>query len=96
MKLLFRNHNHIQEHSHDCLVKEIKDKKVKFTYKAYNAGESLTVEVFDGCKFNTVLTMMDLGEQPNSSAYITLANVKRMERASYLFTIAEEMITKIL
>lgn len=47
----------------------IRTKRFKFKYRAYNAGEEFTGELFDGVKFNHVFTMSDLGVHPDTSAY---------------------------
>jgi len=46
MKQLFRNSTHTERKSHDCLIAEIKGKKIKVTYEAYNAVERCNTEFF--------------------------------------------------
>lgn len=99
MYKLFRNSTHISGKSYDCLIAEWKGqyiKKVKITYQAYNAGESLNVEFFDGDKWNYILNMLDIGEQPNNSAYNIWDEVKRKKRADDLFKKAQVIINGIL
>jgi len=43
--------------------------KFKFSYEAYNAGETFTGEIFDGIKLNPVFDISDLGIIRNCSAY---------------------------
>ena len=69
MKQLFRNSTHTQSRSHDCLISEIKGKKIKVTYEAYNAVERCMQKFFDGDKWNHILSMLDIGIEPNNSAY---------------------------
>ena len=54
MKQLFRNSTHTQSKSHDCLIAEIKGKKIKVTYEAYNAVERCNTELFNGDKWNHI------------------------------------------
>jgi len=95
MKQLFRNSTHTQSRSHDCLIAEIKGKKIKVTYEAYNAVERCNTEIFDGYKWNHILSMLDIGIEPNNSAYI-LDEKKRKNRADELFKKAETMCNSIL
>lgn len=101
MKQLFRNSTHKSDRSHDCLIAEIGNiknrlKKVKFTYEAYNAAEKCNVEFFDGDKWNHILSMLDMGEQPNSSAYNIWDESKRKKRADDLFKKAETICNDII
>lgn len=93
---IFRNSTHTPGKSHDCLIGEIKGKKVKITYQAYNAAEHCNTEVFDGYKWNHLLSMLDMGEQPESSAYNLLDGAKRKKRADSLFKKADDMCKRIL
>lgn len=95
MKQLFRNSTHTQSRSHDCLIAEIKGKKIKVTYEAYNAVERCNTEIFDGYKLNHILSMLDIGIEPNNSAYIW-DEKKRKNRADELFKKAETICNSIL
>lgn len=101
MTILYRSDIHINEKSHDCLIAEIGNiknggKKVKMTYEAYNAVEKCTIECFDGYKWNSILSMLDLGEKPETRAYITWGNDKRRKRANDLFKKAETICKLII
>lgn len=96
MKTIIRNSIHKAERSHDCLIAEIKGKKVKFTYEAFNAVERCTTEFFDGDKWNIILGMWDMGFEPNKSAYITFDVNERKKRADELFSTAETICNGIL
>ena len=96
MKLLFRNSTHTESRSHDCLIAEIKGKKIKVTYEAYNAVERCNTEFFDGDKWNHILSMFDMGIEPNTSAYNIWDEKKRKNRADELFKKAETMCNSIL
>lgn len=96
MKQLFRNSTHTSCKSHDCLIAEIKGKKVKITYEAYNAVERCNTEFFDGYKWNYILSMLDMGIEPNTSAYNIWDEKKRKNRADELFKKAETMCNGIL
>lgn len=101
MKTLERNSTHKNGRSHDCLIAEIGNiknggKKVKITYEAYNAVERCNVEFFDGDKWNHILSMLDMGIEPNTSAYNIWDEKKRKSRADELFIKAQTMITKII
>lgn len=82
--------------SHDCFITEIKGKKVKITYIAENAVERCSSEIFDGYKWNSFLSMMDLGEVPNPHAYNLLNETQRKERATKLIKQSEKAIFNIL
>lgn len=56
----------------------IEGKKVKITYEAYNANEKLDCEIFDGEKLNHVLSIQDLGIEPNSSRYVHSEESRRI------------------
>ena len=96
MKLLFRNSTHTESRSHDCLIAEIKGKKIKVTYEAYNAVERCNTEIFDGDKWNHFLSMLDMGIEPNTSAYNIWDEKKRKNRADELFKKVETMCNAIL
>lgn len=100
MKVLVRNSIHVGEKSHDCLIAEIGNiknggKKVKFTYQAYNANESCSTEFFDGYKWNPILSMLDLGVQRETSAYVWNRD-QRKQRADELFKKAETICNKLI
>jgi len=100
MTQLFRNSTHTNLKSHDCLIAEIGNiknggKKVKITYETYNAVERCNVEFFDGNKWNHILSMLDMGIEPNSSAYVW-DEKKRKSRADELFKKAITMCNGIL
>jgi len=95
MKKLFRNSTHNDRRSHDCLMLDFNGKKVKLTYTSENASESLSVQVFDGHKFNYILSMLDMGITPNNSSYIW-TDAKRKSRADELFKVAEKLCKSIL
>jgi len=96
MKQIFRNSTHNSAKSHDCLIAEIKGKKVKITYEAYNALEKCNTEFFDGDKWNPILSMLDMGVQPETSAYNIWGENERKKRADTLFKNAEKMCNGIL
>lgn len=96
MKQIFRNSTHLDKRSHDCLVCEIKGKKVKITYEAYNADEKCSVDIFDGYKWNHILSMLDMGIIPDRSAYSLLNGVERNHRSNELIKIAETLCNDIL
>ena len=96
MKQLFRNSTHTQSKSHDCLIAEIKGKKIKVTYEAYNAVERCNTEIFDGDKWNHFLSMLNMGVEPDNSAYIIWDEKERKNRADKLFKKAETMCNTIL
>ena len=92
MKQIVRNSTHTLNRSHDCLIGEIKGKKIKITYEAYNACEKCNTEFFDGDKWNHILSMLDMGAQPESSAYNIWDENKRKKRADDLFKKSETII----
>lgn len=64
----------------------VRKKRFRFRYRAYNAGEEFYGELFDGVQFNMTFTMSDLGVQPDSSAYHILDE--------YQLTARIDMLTK--
>ncbi len=96
MKKLLRNSIHTKGSSHDCLIGEFKEKKIKITYLAYNAAEKCNVEFFDGDKWNHIFSMLDMGVVAESSAYNIWNEDKRKRRADDLFITAEAMIKILL
>ena len=100
MKIIFRHPTHTSGKSHDCLIAEFGNirnggKKVKMTYEAYNAMEKCNVEFFDGDKWNHILSMLDMGVNPETSAYNIWNEKKRKDRADDLFKKAEDMCNKM-
>ena len=96
MKQLFRNSTHTQSKSHDCLIAEIKGKKIKVTYEAYTAVERCSTEIVDGYKWNHILSMLDMGIEPETSAYNIWDEKERKNRADKLFKKAETMCKTII
>lgn len=96
MERIFRNSTHTKSKSYDCLISVIKGTRVKITYEAYNAVEKCYVEIFDGAKFNRILSMLDMGVTPFPTAYNIWDEKKRKSRADELFKIAETMCNGIL
>ena len=96
MKKIFRGSIHVDGKSHDCLICEINNRRIKVTYEAYNAVERCNTEIFDGHKWNHVLSMLDMGVEPVANAY-NLWNVeKRESRANFLFNMSEKICKVIL
>lgn len=101
MKQIIRNSTHKDGRSHDCLIAEIGNiknggKKVKITYETYNAVERCNTEFFDGVKWNHIFSMLDMGVEPNTSAYNIWDEKKRKSRADELFKKAEIMCKSII
>lgn len=96
MKKLIRNKKHENSRSHDVTICEHNDRKLKFTYSAYNANEKYNVELFDGDKWNNIATLLDLGENPNKSAYNILNARQRETRANALYTKATKFVKLFL
>jgi len=72
MKLLLRNELHKRDKSYDVSFYSAPgNSRVKITYSAYNASERCDAEIWDGHKWNSICSMMDLGIQPDSSIYVT-------------------------
>jgi hypothetical protein len=91
MKTIIRNSLHTTSTSHDCLIGEIKGKKIKITYQAYNASEKCNTDFFDGDKWNHIFSILDMGVRQENSAYNIWNEEKRKKRADDLFKIAETM-----
>jgi len=70
MKILHNSPLHKKERSHDFTVIKIKDTVFFLTYEAYNASEKFNVEIFNGKEKTYLFSIYDLGESPNSSAYV--------------------------
>lgn len=93
--LIHRSANHLRERSHDCHIRKYDDRIVNYTYKAYNAAEHFTVEIFDGTKWNHCLSMQDLGVMPDTGAYFWNES-KRLEQANTLYIKAERIVKSLL
>lgn len=96
MKQLTRNKLHKAGRSHDVSWVEYEGRKIKLTYKAYNAAEIHHTELFDGTKWIQIANLYDLGESPNSSAYNILSPTEREARADKLNTKAKKYIKLFL
>jgi hypothetical protein len=70
-------------------------KRFRFRYRAFNAGEEFTGELFDGVSFKPTFTMSDLGVQPDSSAYHILEEGELKTRIEMLFNKGIEYIEKL-
>jgi len=102
MKIIQRNSIHLEEKSFDTLFCQIEDKlklninTFKITYKAYNGVESCNVEMFDGRRWNPILSMYDLGMLPDTHAFNVYNEKQRELRATELFERLTTLCIKIL
>jgi hypothetical protein len=96
MKTIVRNSIHTKDKSHDCLILEIRGKKIKITYQAYNAVEKCNTEFFDGDKWNHIFSILDLGVNEEISAYSIWDENERKKRADDLFKESKELSNSIL
>ena len=83
-KLILENKNHDKERSHHVMIYDFNGKRVRFTYRSYNAGEDFNGEIFDGNKWNDIFTLSDLGRFPNSNSFINTAGVRESEAMKLL------------
>lgn len=86
MEILISN-NHTKDRSHRVTVQIVKGRRVKTTYKAYNAVEVFSVEIITDTHLNKVFDLRDLGFIENSAAYLDNektreARAKKMEVAA--------------
>jgi hypothetical protein len=58
------------------------------TYEAYNANERLTGELLVNGKWEHHFSMLDLGQEPQKSIYVS-SETKREQRADYLFVLGK-------
>lgn len=70
-------------------------KRFRFRYRAFNAGEEFTGELFDGIKFNPVFTLSDLGVHPDCSAYHILEEFQLTARIAMLTQKGLDYIEKL-
>jgi len=70
-------------------------KKLKFTYRCYNAGEEFTGEIFDGTKLSHMFNITDLGVTRNSSAYCVLSANQLKARIDMLYAKGIEFIESL-
>lgn len=96
MKKIVRNSTHKSGRSYDCLIAENGGKKLKMTYDCCNTGERCTIEIFDGYRWNHILSILDMGIEPNKSAATVWDENKRKNRADELFKKAEIMCKAII
>ena len=73
----------------------IKRRRFKFRYRAYNAGEEFYGELFDGQKFNPIFTLSDMGVEPDCSAYHILSETELKNRIQMLTDKGIIYITKL-
>lgn len=95
MKKLIRSSFYRPSTTRDMMLSEFNGRKLKFTYRAYNAGEECSVKLFDGNQWNVVFIMEDCGELPNSSMYINDEDVK-LKRCNMLFSKLEKLCKLVL
>ena len=70
-------------------------KRFRFRYRAFNAGEEFTGELFDGVKFVPTFVMSDLGVHPDCSAYHILEEYQMKNRIEMFFDKGIEYISKL-
>jgi hypothetical protein len=70
MKTLYESQVHIRDKSHDVIVLQENDIKMKMTYECYNARESFTGDLFVGGKWEHFFSTLDLGIVQDSSNYV--------------------------
>ena len=73
----------------------VRKKRFRFRYRAFNAGEEFTGELFDGVKFNPIFTLSDMGVEPECSAYHILTEDKLKARIEMLTKKGIEYIEKL-
>lgn len=95
MKKLMRSSIYRPSITHEVLLSEFNGRKLKFTYRAYNAGEECSVKLFDGNQWNVMFIMEDCGESPNSSMYIS-DDAAKLKRCNLLFTKLEKLCKLVL
>ena len=70
MKTLYESRVHDQNKSHDVIVVQENDVKMKMTYECYNAQERFTGDLFVGGKWEHFFSTLDLGIESNKSNYV--------------------------
>jgi hypothetical protein len=95
MNLLHRSPIHKIGKSHDFRVIKIKRTVLFITYEAYNAVEKFDIEIFNGKEKSYILSIYDIGESPNSTAYVN-SIAERELRSIDLFNKAVKMLEKII
>ena len=91
---IYSSPKHSNERSHHVTIFDFDGKKVKFTYKAHNAAEYFTGEIFDGEKWNHLCSMVDFGIFPDSSAYAK-SHEGRLSKAKELIKLGLEFTNKL-
>lgn len=95
MKILHNSSVHKVGRSHDFFVIKIKESVFFLTYEAYNAVEKFAVEIFNGNEKCYLLSIYDLGDRPNSSAYSS-SDSERQLRSKDLFNKAVKILEKFI
>jgi hypothetical protein len=70
MKTLYESQFHDKNKSHDVIVVQEIEVKMKMTYECYNAVERFTGELFVGGKWEHFFSTLDLGIITDSSNYV--------------------------
>ena len=70
-------------------------KRFRFRYRAFNAGEEFTGELFNGEKFNPIFTLSDMGVEPECSAYHIFTEDKLKARIAMLTQKGIDYISKL-
>jgi len=73
----------------------VRKKRFRFRYRAFNAGEEFTGELFDGVKFNPIFTLSDMGVEPEPSAYHIWSETQMKNRIEGLTKKGLEYIEKL-
>jgi len=73
----------------------VRKKRFKFRYRAFNAGEEFTGEMFNGEKFNPIFTLSDMGVEPECSAYHIFTEDKLKARIAMLTQKGIDYISKL-
>ena len=77
MKKIFATELYRNESANYCVVYEINRKRVKIVYECRNALERCTSYMLTDEKLEPILSILDLGVQPNNAMYLRNNDDKR-------------------
>lgn len=95
MKVITRNPGHDGVKSHDWVLLEHEGRKLKITYEAGNAYERCNTDLFDGDKWNHLLSLEDIGFNVDYKIYVSDPPIRK-KRADTLFEAHKKEIFNIL
>jgi len=96
MNIINKSETNKERETHITIIGNIKNRHVKFVYTCHNAVEISNFELFDGNKWNKILTMFDIGYIPDSNTYISLNKEDRKAKAYDIYEAGLKIVKQII